>query len=167
MLHQQLKLTTTLTRRLTSATRRSVHPPTVRVLTYRLENVVLSVHHRKLSNQAMKNEEAPLKDLADLAHQERKVGQDQQVDQELLVLLDHNLTLLLYLDKSISKEEKKVPHQTLSPTCRRRSDLLDREDLQVCEVHPALKDLWDHRETMGTQDHPVLQDHRAFGVFLV
>jgi len=115
----------------------------------------------------MKNEEAPLKDLADLAHQERKVGQDQQVDQELLVLLDHNLTLLLYLDKSISKEEKKVPHQTLSPTCRRRSDLLDREDLQVCEVHPALKDLWDHRETMGTQDHPVLLDHRAYGVFLV
>merc|ERR1719153_1846327 len=66
-----------------------------------------------------------------------------------------------------SKEEKKVPHQTLFPTCRHRSDLLDREDLQVCEVHPALKDLWDHRETMGTQDHPVLRDHRAYGVFLV
>jgi len=115
----------------------------------------------------MKNEEAPPKDLADLAHQERKVGQDQQADQELLVLLDHNPTLLLFSDKSISKEEKKVPHQTLFPTCRHRSDLLDREDLQVCEVHPALKDLWDHRETMGTQDHPVLRDHRAYGVFLV
>jgi len=61
-----------------------------------LENVVLFVHHRRLSNQAMKNEEAQRKDLADLAHQEQKVGQDQQADQELPVLLDHNPTLLLF-----------------------------------------------------------------------
>jgi len=115
----------------------------------------------------MRNEEAPPKDLGDLAHLEQKVDQDQQADQELLVLLDPNQTLLLSLDKSINKEEKKVPHQTLFHTCRRRLDLLDRGDLQVCEVHPALKDLWDHRVTMGTLGHQVLLDHRAYGVFLV
>merc|ERR1719206_223438 len=135
MPHLQLKSTTTSTRGLTSATRRSALPPTVPVLTSHLENVVLSVHHRKLFSQAMRNEEAPPKDLGDLVHQ------DQQADQELLVLLDPNQTLLLSLDKSINKEEKKVPHQTLFHTCRRRLDLLDRGDLQVCEVHLALKDL--------------------------
>merc|ERR1719206_1374442 len=99
MPHLQLKSTTTSTRGLTSATRRSALPPTVPVLTSHLENVVLSVHHRKLFNRAMRNEEAPPKDLEDLAH------------------LDHNQTLLLFLDKSINKEEKKVPHQTLFHTC--------------------------------------------------
>merc|ERR1719320_1312282 len=90
MPHLQLKSTTTSTRGLISATRRSAPPPTVPVLTSHLENVVLSVHHRKLFNQVMRNEEAPPKDLGDLAHLEQKVDQDQQADQELLVLLDHN-----------------------------------------------------------------------------
>merc|ERR1719206_599789 len=106
MPHLQLKSTTTSTRGLTSATRRSARPPTVPVLTSHLENVVLSVHHRKLFNQAMRNEEAPPKDLGDLAHPEQKVDQDQQADQELLDLLDPNQTLLLFLDINQQGGEK-------------------------------------------------------------
>jgi len=38
----------------------------------------------------MRNEEALLKDPADLDHLDLKVGQDQQADQELLALQDLN-----------------------------------------------------------------------------
>lgn len=71
------------------------------------------------------------------------------------------------MDKSISKEVKRDPHQIHFPTCKHRSDLLDLEDLQVCEVHLALKDLWDHKVTMGTLVHPVLLDLRVYAVYLV
>jgi len=141
-------------------TKRNVLPPTVQVLTYHLGNVVLSVHHRKQSNQAMKSEEAQPKDLEGLGHQDLREDLAQQAGLALLDLQDHNQTLLPFLDKSLSKAEKKVPHQTLFPTCRHKLVLLDREAPQVCEVHLDLKDLWVLKVTMVTLDHQVLLDRK-------
>lgn len=144
-------------------TRRNVHQPTVPVPTYHLVNAALSVHHRRLFNQAMKSGEDQPRDQVhqeELVHRDRRVGLDPKGDQDLLDLLDLNPILHLFLDKSLSKEEKRVPHQTPFPTCKHRLVLLDQEDLQVCEVHPALRDSWVPKVTMGTLDHQAPLDHR-------
>jgi hypothetical protein len=108
----------------------------------------------------MKNEGAQPKDLEGQGPQDLREGLAQQAGLALLDLQDHSQTLLHFLDKSLSKEEKKVPHQTLSPTCRHKLVLLDPEAPQVCEVHLDLKDLWVLKVTMGTLDHQVLLDHK-------
>lgn len=105
-------------------------------------------------------------DLVHLEDKERKEGLDPKGVLDLPVLLVLNQTLHLFLDKSLSKVEKRVPHQTLFPTCKHKLDLLDHGDLQVCEVHLVLRALWDLKVTMGIQVHLDLQDLRAYGVFL-
>ena len=115
-------------------TRRNVHPPTVPVPTYHLVNAALSVHHRRPFNQAMKSGEDLPRDQVhqeELENRDHRVGLDQKGVQDLLDLLDLNRILHLFLDKSLSKEEKRVPHQTHFPTCKHRLVLLDQEDLQV------------------------------------
>lgn len=144
-------------------TRRNVHQPTVPVRTYHLVNAALSVHHRRPFNQAMKRGEDQPRDQVhqeELEHRDHRVGLDPKGVQDLLDLLDLNRILHLFLDKSLSKEEKRVPHQTPFPTCKHRLVLLDQEDLQVCAVHQALRDSWVPKVTMGTLDHQAPLDHR-------
>jgi len=114
----------------------------------------------------MKNVEAQPQDLVHREDREQKGGLELKGVLDLPDLLVLNLILHLFLDKYLSKEERRVHHQTLSHTCKHKLVLLDQGVHQVCEVHLDLRALWGLKVTMGILVHLDLLDLRAYGVFL-